>query len=87
MLDVFVSKSVRMLLTFSWDDDSLLLLLLLLFLFLLVVVVASCSSSFSRLRFTSARLARRWMMGHRSARRPKRVSTDAIAVRSTKSWV
>lgn len=27
------------------------------------------------------------MMGHRSARSPKRVSTDAIAVRSTKSCV
>lgn len=44
-------------------------------------------SSFATLRFTSVRLASRWMMGHRSARSPKRVSTDAIAVRSTKSCV
>lgn len=83
MLDVFVSKSVRMLLTFSWEDDVLLLLLFLPL--LLLLLIATCSPPFSSLRLTSARLARRWMMGHRSARRPKRVSTDAIAVRSTKS--
>lgn len=67
MLDVFVSKSVRIFVVFSapgWDPSSL-----------------------ATLRFASIRLARRWMMGHRSARRPKRVSTDAIAVRSTKSCV
>ena len=67
MLDVFVSKSVRIFVVFSapgWHP-----------------------SSFARLCFTSIKLARRWMMGHKSARRPKRVSTDAIAVRSAKSCV
>lgn len=82
MLDVCVSKSVRNLLIVGFFVSGL----------LFTPTPACCGwhdppSSFAMLRFTSVRLASRWMIGHRSPMSPKRVSTDAIAVRSTKSCV
>lgn len=43
-------------------------------------------SSLSRLRLTSTKLASRCTMGHRSATRPKSVSTAVMAERSSIEW-